>query len=63
MDQEILNVFFMITVCSSYAFLRLEQRSLLRWRRTELRRRFVWNELDYRVDICRITKGAHVEHL
>ena len=23
----------------------------------------VWNELDYRVDICRITKGAHMEHL
>jgi len=23
----------------------------------------VWNELDYRVDVCRITKGAHIEHL
>jgi len=23
----------------------------------------VWNELDYRVDACRITEGAHVEHL
>ena len=23
----------------------------------------VWNELDYRVDICRIKKGAHIEHL
>ena len=23
----------------------------------------VWNELNYRVDVCRITKGAHVEHL
>jgi hypothetical protein len=23
----------------------------------------VWNEIDYRVDICRITKGAHIEHL
>jgi len=21
------------------------------------------NEFDYRVDICRITKGAHIEHL
>jgi hypothetical protein len=28
-----------------------------------VRRRFVWNELDYRVDVCRITKGAHIEHL
>ena len=23
----------------------------------------VWNELDYRVGVCRITKGAHIEHL
>jgi len=23
----------------------------------------VWNQLDYRVDVCRITKGAHIEHL
>ena len=23
----------------------------------------VWNELDYGVDVCRITKGAHIEHL
>ena len=23
----------------------------------------VWNELDYRVDVCRITKGAHIERL
>ena len=21
----------------------------------------VWNELDYRVDVCRITKGAHIQ--
>ena len=23
----------------------------------------VWNELDYRVDVCRIAKGARIEHL
>jgi len=23
----------------------------------------VWNELDYRVDVCRITKGAYIEQL
>ena len=23
----------------------------------------VWNDLDYHVDVCRITKGAHIEHL
>ena len=63
MDQEILKVFFYdVRVSSSYAFLRLE-RSLLRWWRTAVRRCFVWNELDYRVDFCRITNGAHTEHL
>jgi hypothetical protein len=25
--------------------------------------RFVWTELDYRIDICRVTKGSHIEHL
>ena len=23
----------------------------------------VWNERDFRVDVCRITKGAHIEHV
>jgi hypothetical protein len=23
----------------------------------------VWNELNYRADVCSITKGAHIEHL
>ena len=23
----------------------------------------VWNEMDYRTDVCRITKGGHIEHL
>jgi len=23
----------------------------------------VWNELHYRVDVCRITKSAHIEYL
>jgi len=25
--------------------------------------RSVWAELDYRIDICRVTKGSHIEHL
>jgi hypothetical protein len=25
--------------------------------------RCVWNELNYRIDICRVTKGSHIEHL
>ena len=23
----------------------------------------VWNEMDYRLDLCRITKGRQIEHL
>jgi hypothetical protein len=23
----------------------------------------VWPELDYRIDICHVTKGGHIEHL
>ena len=23
----------------------------------------VWNERDYRIDVCRITKGGYIEHL
>ena len=23
----------------------------------------VWREFDYRIDVCRVTKGAHIEHL
>jgi hypothetical protein len=23
----------------------------------------VWHELDYRIDICRVTKGGNIEHL
>jgi hypothetical protein len=55
-------------VCSSYVFLRLE-RSLLRWRQIAIETitadmlQTVWNELDYRVDVCRISKGAHIEYL
>jgi hypothetical protein len=23
----------------------------------------VWKKLDYRIDICRVTNGGHIEHL
>jgi len=45
------------------------ERSLLRWRRMAVRRlhadmlQTVWNELDFRVDVFRITKGANIEYL
>jgi len=32
-------------------------------RRTADMLQTVWNELDFRVDVCRNTKGAHIEHL
>jgi len=25
--------------------------------------RSLWTELDYRIDICRVTKGSHIENL
>jgi hypothetical protein len=23
----------------------------------------VWDEMDYRIDVCRITKGGYIEHM
>jgi len=23
----------------------------------------VWQEIEYRIDVCRVTRGAHIEHL
>ena len=23
----------------------------------------VWNEMDYHIDVCRLTKGGHIDHL
>jgi hypothetical protein len=23
----------------------------------------VWQEVEYRIDVCRVTRGAHIEHL
>ena len=23
----------------------------------------VWQEFEYRIDVCRVTRGAHIEHL
>jgi len=55
MDQEILKAFFYDVRCAVvmhfYAWSAV-------WRRTAVIRRFVWNELDFLVDVCRITKGC-----
>ena len=53
-------------VYSNYAFLRLERSLRIRTAIETITAdmlQTVWNELDYRVDVCRITKGAHIEHL
>jgi len=26
-------------------------------------RQHVWQELEYHIDVCRVTRGAHIEHL
>jgi hypothetical protein len=28
-----------------------------------LARVYVWQELEYRIDVCRVTRSAHIEHL
>jgi len=57
-------------MCSSYAFLRLERRTAIETFTADMLQTItadmlqtVWYELDYRVDVCRITNGAHIEHL
>ena len=30
---------------------------------SKVNRHKVWEELDYRLDVCRVTNGAHIEHL
>jgi hypothetical protein len=58
MDQEILRVFFYDVRCAVimhyYIMLILYHADMLQT---------VWIELYYRVDVCRITKGVHIEQL
>jgi len=63
MDQEILKVFFYVpalpaSISEPKVWIRIATETIttdMLWT--------VWYELDYRVDVCRITKGAHIEHL
>jgi len=65
MDQEILKVFFYDVRCAVvmhfFAWSAVYQDG--RERRTADMLQRVWNELDFRVDVCRIKKGVHIEHL
>jgi len=49
-----LHVLYMCTLCESTNINMIITADMLQT---------VWNELDYRVDVRRTTKGAHIEHL
>jgi len=66
MDQEILKVFFYDVQCAVVNAFLPELKVLIRTAIETIiadMLQTVWNELDFRVDVCRITKGAHIEHL
>jgi len=63
MDQEILKVFFHVSpLPASIPELKARMRTAIETITADMLQT-VWNELDYGVDVCRITKGAHIEHL
>jgi len=62
MDQEILKVFFYVPHPASISELKVWIRTAIETITTDMLQT-VWNELDFRVDVCRIIKGAHIEHL
>ena len=65
MDQEILKVFFYDVRCAVVMHFSTWNGKI----RTPIETitadmlQTVWNELDFHVDVCRITKGARIEHL
>jgi len=65
MDQEILKVFFYDVWCAAVTHFSArsgEIRTTIETITTDMLQT-VRNKLDFRVDACRITKGAHIEHL
>jgi hypothetical protein len=63
MDQEILKVFLYVPPLPlSIPLLKVQIRTATETVTAD-RLQTVWNKLDYRVDVCRITKSAHIEHL
>jgi len=63
MDQEILKVFFYVPpLPASIPEVKVRIRTAIETVTTDMLQT-VWNELDFRVDVCRITKCAHIEHL
>ena len=63
MDQEILKVSFHVPpLPASIAELKVRIRTAIETITADMLQT-VWNELDYCVNVCRITKGPHIEHL
>ena len=63
MDQEILKVFcYVPPLPASIPELKVRIRTAIETITADMLQT-VSNELDYHVDVRRITKGAHVEHL
>ena len=65
MDQQILKVLFMMCGVQQLCIspLGAQFTKMATNDETADMLQTVWNELDFRVDVCRITKGAHIEHL
>ena len=63
MNQEILKVFFYVPpLPTNIPELKVRIRTATETITADMLQT-VWNELDFCVDVCRITKGAHIEHL
>jgi len=65
MDQEILKVFFHDVRCAVVMHFTTwsgEIRTTIETITTDMLQT-VWKKLDFRVDVRRITNGAHIEHL
>ena len=63
MDQEILKVFFYdVRYGVVIPELKVRVTTAIETITADMLQT-VWNELVFRVDVCRITKRAHVEHL
>jgi hypothetical protein len=63
MDQEFLKVFFYVPLFpTSILKLKVQIRTAIETITADMIQTD-WNKLDYRVNVCRITNGAHIEHL
>ena len=63
MDQEIIKVFFYNVQCAVVIpELTVPIRTAIETITSDMLQTDQ-KELDFRVDVCRITKGAHIEHL